>query len=77
MNEWISIKTALPKDKTDIFIWKTQDSENVTKGWYFGTYINGKGIYSYGNLQCVPLKIFSHWMYEMVPPIKDLEDKYV
>lgn len=66
--EWISVNNRLPMDKQDVFIWKSFDSEDLTKGWFFGTYIEGKGVYSYGNLKARPMKEFSHWMPEMEPP---------
>lgn len=66
--KWISVKDRMPPDKSDIFIWKSEDSEGVTKGWFYGTYYEKFGLFSYGNTKAKPIKIFTHWMFEMEPP---------
>lgn len=71
--QWIKRTDRQPKKGEDIFIWKSDDSEGLTKGWYFGTYKN-EGLYVYGNMKAKPIKDFSHWMPEMSPPNPLSED---
>lgn len=65
--EWIKRSDQEPEDNTDIFIWKNEPSEGGSVGWYCGTFKNG-GLYVFGSMKSKPLKIFSHWMPEMLSP---------